>query len=409
MGGLVSSKLESYWKLLSKVLLWAAFSLLLLAAVYVSFGRMLLSEISNLKTTLENSLSRSLEANVVIDEIEGEFVGLDPNIRISGLSIAASAGEAVTVIESLAFAVDSLASLRNGALSLGLLEAHGVRTSVIQLESGGWQVAGLPRRDAPADPAPVVEFLTNIESLTISDIEIGVHTDRSANIVYLPGDGAIQLRTEGGLRKVAATLNYSRGQQRSADSNSLELIGTFRGNPLTDDDFRSNMHIQVSPIPLPEFLPPVQVRDLNLNDLLVGGSFWFEFEAGEAVLQGELTVPSFTLSHGEVSHDIITDLLASLHVHAAGLWDWQLTASGVRFSLDGETRRVNALKVASITDGTRRSLVGTVPEVDVGPISDVVLRLSENSSFLSERALALIETIQPRGVLENLHIKLLLD
>lgn len=411
MDGSFSSKFASGWKFLSRTLLWTAFSLLLLAAVYVSVGRMILGGMSAFKTTLENSLSISLQSEVSISTIEGEFIGLDPIIRISGLTIAASDGGPVTGIESITIVVDSIASLQNIALSLGRLEVHGLRTSVTQLESGGWKIAGLPRWDASGDPAPIIDSLTNIESLTVADIEVSLHTLTNNFRLYLATGNNIELTTEQGLRRIAATLNYSFDQRSSVqpETGSIELIGVFKGNPLTDDEFYSRAYIQISPIPLPALLPALPVKDLSLHTLLVGGSVWLEYDKGELQLQGELTVPSVSFSHDGNRHEFITDLLASIQLHAVGLWDWQLIASDVRFSYDGEEKNIDDLKVASFIENNRRNVVAAFGKLDVGSVSDRLLELSENSDILSTRARSFIAAMQPRGVLENIHLKLLLD
>lgn len=411
MDGSFLSKFESFWGFVSRTLLWTAFSLLLLAAVYVSVGRMILGGMSGFKTTLENSLSRSLKAEVSINAIEGEFIGLDPNIRISGLTIAASGGGPVTGIESISIAVDTIATLQNIALSLGRLEVHGVRTSVIQLESGGWKIAGFPRRDAPVDPAPMVGFLTNIESLTVSDVEVSLQTLTNNFRVYLGAGNNIELTTEDGLRKIATTLGYHLDQPGSVqpETGSIDLIGFFKGNPLTDHEFFSRAYIQMSPIPLPELLPAVRVKDLNLHTLLVGGRFWLEYERGELQLQGELTVPSVSYSQDGNRHELITDLLTSFQLHAVGLWDWQLIASDVRFSHDGEEKNIDDLKVASFIENNQRNVLASLGKLDVGSLADSLLKLSENSDILSVWARSLVAAAQPQGVLENVHLKLLLD
>ncbi len=410
MSGSISSKFESYWQTLVRASLWTAFSLLLLAAVYVSVGRMILGGISGLKPTLENGLSSSLEAKVTIGEIEGDFIGLDPIIRISGLTIAAPGGKTATRIESIALSVASLASLKNVSLSLARLEARGVRTSVSKLESGDWQVAGLPPPDAPADPAAILEFLTNIESLTISDTEVSLQTLTDKIDLFLPEGSNVELLTEQGLRRIAATLYYRLDQEGDqTETRSIELVGDFRGNPLIDDDFHSSAYLRVSPIPLTELLPAVQIKDLSLSTLLIGGSLWSDYDEGELLLQGELTVPSLGFAQGEDRHELITGLQASIHLRALDVWDWQLTASDVYFSHDGAARKIDSVKAAAASDDKGRYLVGTIAEVDLGSVSDSVLRLSENSTLLAERARARIEATQFQGVLEQVHIKLLLD
>jgi len=409
MGGTLT--IETSWKYIFRVLLWSAFSILLLAALYVSVGRIFLGGLSDLKPTLENYFSSSLGAEVSITNIWGEFIGLDPHIRISGLAIADPGGGAYSRIDSMTVVVDSLACLKNLTLSLDRLQISGLRTSVKQLETGGWKVAGLPKRDEPAQLTPIVDFLTNINSLTFSDIEVNLQTLQNTLLLYLPEGKNTELITQGGLRRISANLNYRLDPQQSSEvkTGSLELIGEFKGNPLADDDFYSNAFLQISPIPLLDLLPTVRMKDLNLSALSAGGKFWLEVDKGEFLLQGELSVPALSFSKELDRRDVITELQASFQFEGVGLWDWRLTTNDVRFGQQGAQRNIDNIKVTSFIDNDQRHLVGSIGKLDMGSVSDSLLKFSENSNLLPVRTRAMFETMQPQGALENVHFKLHLD
>lgn len=372
---------------------------------------MLLQGISEFKPSLEKEFSSSLKAAVSITSISGEFSGLNPSIRISGLTIADPDGGSTSRIESIIAVVDSLACLRNLTFSLGRLEVRGIRTALERLESGGWKVAGLPKWDTATDPTPIVDFFANIDSLTFSDIEVDLQTPNNNFHLYLPEDKNVELSTRKGLRRITATLNYTADKLKSLphEVGTIELVGEFSGNPLNDDEFYSSVYLQVSPIPLPELLPAVHINDLSLSALSVGGSFWLEVDKGEVLLQGELTAPVVSFSKDKDRREVVTDLQALFRLEGFGLWDWRLTAEEIRFSQDGKDRNVDNIKVASFINNRKRTLVGSFGRLDIGSILGGLLKLSANSSLLTERTRTMLETMRPEGLLENVHFKLLMD
>ncbi|MDP4910791.1 MAG: hypothetical protein NWR09_02780, partial [Pseudomonadales bacterium] len=68
--------------------------LLILAAAYVSIGRLLISQVDSYRPAIERLLTETLQVPVHIGALSGDWHYLDPQLNVDGFRIGYAAGDA---------------------------------------------------------------------------------------------------------------------------------------------------------------------------------------------------------------------------------------------------------------------------------------------------------------------------
>ena len=126
--------------------------LLLIAASYVSIGRILIGNIEQYRTNIESRLAEVLSTKVSIGSIEGDWSYLDPSLVFTEVGIGASAP---IRLAQISIDMDTIATLREGSLVIKGFSAAGVHLTLKKSE-GKWGLEGLPRSDRPFNIQPVL-------------------------------------------------------------------------------------------------------------------------------------------------------------------------------------------------------------------------------------------------------------
>jgi uncharacterized protein YhdP len=168
-GRLVARLLDGLFVLLALVLL--------LAALYVSLGRLLMPLAAEYRGELEDRASAALGQPLQIGALTGRWEGLAPQLELGDVQLELD-GEALH-LERLRLVPDVLASLRTRSLRIASLELQGLQLGLREENDGRWRLKGLRPADPaapPLDPARLLALLLAPREVRVLDSRLSLET-----------------------------------------------------------------------------------------------------------------------------------------------------------------------------------------------------------------------------------------
>lgn len=125
---------------------WFVLALMVVLSVYLVVGRLLTSQITDYRMSLEHLISAETNLDVNIEEIEGDWSFFSPIFRVRGMSLKwpKSAADEFISIASIEVKLDLASSLLNQVPVFNALDVAGVVLDLEQGSKGQWRLLGLP-------------------------------------------------------------------------------------------------------------------------------------------------------------------------------------------------------------------------------------------------------------------------
>ena len=227
----------SYFHRLSTVL-WAAIVTLVVAlAIYVSFGRMLMSNVEQFEVDILGEMNARLPFALDAKQVSGQWHFFSPELVFTELklSIPGSSAPPYTLIRGRV-TLDVLASLRTRSLQVSKLALDGLSLRGQLSSEGKFTVAGIVG-DGDDIRRWLQEFLLNIESIDVTD---------NALALDLPNGQQRQLQLNVSLRRDGSRRVVEAKMVSRTSGTVVSLIADGVGNPMAKDTFDGELYLNVS-------------------------------------------------------------------------------------------------------------------------------------------------------------------
>lgn len=362
--------------------------LLLIAASYVSIGRILIGNVEQYRTTIESRLSEALSTRVTIGSIEGGWSYLDPSLVFTEVGIGASAP---IRIARIGIDMDTIATLREGSLVVKGFSATGVRLTLKKTE-GKWGFEGLPRSDRPFNIEPALISLKYLSTFALHDLSVQVEGQNTNFLIKSDSARHGELQRHDSVRSLALPLLLidKRGEF------PFLLGGKYEGNP-GERDSSSDIYLKLPLLPALDFFPDEMMADIGVRQLFLGGEFWLTQQDDVFELTGRSQInASFArddhlfessmsfATQGARDGEVVAHIL-QLRSEYAGA-SWLLENIGVAYEPG--------------PDGARVAF--QVPELIIGELAQTAIKLSRSGLFLKPAQLEILENLAPNGSFRSL-------
>ena len=362
--------------------------LLVVAASYVSIGRILIGNVDRYRGNIELMLSEALAAPVSIAQIEGSWSYLDPSLSFSEISI----GESSPVqLKKIGLDLDTVASLREWSPVIKGFSADGIRLTV-KKEQGKWALVGVPPSDRPFDINPILTSLKYLSSFSLHDLAIQVDGDKNSFLIKSDSLQRGELQRFDGVRSLVLPLVLidHRGEF------PFLLGGKYEGN-LGDDDSASDIYLKLPLLEALDFLPADMMSKLDIGQLSLGGEFWLTQRGDVFELTGHSQVNAAFSTNDHLFESNVTFV-------AQGLSDGEITANIQQLwgEYAGANWRLNNIGLAYEPGPGGDRIALHIPELLIGELVETAIKMSRSGLLLNPEQLDVLENLDPTGTVSSL-------
>ncbi len=170
--------------------LWSFIVLLVvLLAVYSSFGRLLMNNVSPYQAELLAMVNQRLPFTLQVDDLQGDWRSLSPRLEARGLRILGDDHAPIGLeFSSLSIELDVFDTLRTLSPRLYALTARGGRIHVDVDANGQLQIAGIPSGGQTDIGRTLNEFIFNVEELTLDELAMELHYQQSIHVSFVQAE-----------------------------------------------------------------------------------------------------------------------------------------------------------------------------------------------------------------------------
>ena len=364
---------------------WTGFVLLVIMALYVSLGRMVVTNLGDYREEITAEISSYLQADVNIGNLKGDWKGINPGIYISDVTISEGGSSPATHLGNLSIEIDSLASIVAGDLVIRHMEISDLKSEISVQDDGRLKVAGLRLRDHRGDTTTLVNLRLHTQHLKVSGVEAEVITELGHYSLFQKTDYPLQVITDGTVKTLSLRLDYNHhdGADSVLTQGSMELIGEYSGDPREFDDFYARAWLHITPTSIHEFLPVLQNKKISLDKVTLAGDFWLDFNRGSFDIITDFDVTALTTKSRLAGTSGLNDLTGIVRLTGTGINAWIASAQGLKVNFEGRTW--NPVDVAAVAYRTvnNNNLLVRCSSLDIEQLADMVTEVGED--LLPER------------------------
>lgn len=367
---------------------------LVLVAVVVGVGRQLLPEVGRYRADVEAALSTRMGMPVRLEQLSGNWDGLDLSFRLDGLQLRDPAQPARVLlrIPEVTLRPAFWQSLRHWEPRVDVRLA-GLDIHLEQLPDGRVQLrelAGLASTD-PQAAEQALRFALRQPALALTESRIHLAL-RDFPATTLSRIDFVN-RNEGDRHRVAGRLFVPGARE------ALALQLELNGDPLNWQKGRLQVWMHLPVLKLDSWLPAADAAGLRLTSINGGGDYWFEFRQGALQsLRTHLDWRDVQVEGGQGRHHLqnMKGLLAWTRQDAG----WQLAVADLRGTVDGRSWPLPSVVLQSRPDTL------TVAAAQ-GEIAGIAALLADMP--LPSAAMDWLRTAAPAGLLATARADLIRD
>ncbi|SFP87707.1 YhdP family protein [Pseudomonas borbori] len=366
---------------------------LVLAALYVSLGRELVPWVAEYRLEAEDRASAALAMPLRIGRLEGRWQGFAPLLIAHDVQLGE--GASALRLDQVRLVPDVLASLSTGQPRLATLELEGLQFSLQQDEQGAWTVKGLPQRSAPAalDVARLLQQLQAVNRLSLlnSQVTLQAHELPAMTLTYVN----LTLRNGASRQRLDARLLLPDGQPVALQLRTRMQAERWR-------EVQAALYLSLPQSDWARWLPPSLTREWRLEQLQAGGEVWLSWADG--ALQravSRLHAPQLAGAYAGREAVRVQNLALNGYFERSEQ-GFELLLDDLALSLD-ETRWGEVqLAISHHQDSSEAQEQWSlgVDHLDLAPLLPLVDALAP----LPDKGLALLDNLQPQGVLRNIRV-----
>jgi uncharacterized protein (TIGR02099 family) len=297
------SELKDYFLNRLTTWLWSFIVLVIvLLAMYTSFGRLLTNNLARYQGEILQELNGRISFVLEVDSLKGSWDSLTPTIELNGVRVLGDEHAPIGFeINSLRADIDVLGSLFNRTVQLYVLNASGVRMHVDVAEDGQLSLAGIPGGGG-AVGSPLYDFVFNAEHMSLEEIAIHLHDDT----------GLREIQVETRLEREEEFRRFSMSLLSPSRNSWFRMVAEGDGE-LTDlSKFEGRFHLDSSVNNLDFFADLLEQSGLAPGRGTLNTELWLALEKGKVRLAANVDARDFELqSIDEEQPDIDFDQLSA--------------------------------------------------------------------------------------------------
>ncbi|SDU20127.1 YhdP family protein [Halopseudomonas salegens] len=360
---------------------------LILAAAYVSLGRLLVPAVADYQPQVISWFEQATGRAISLQQMQGEMQGSQPVLKLQGLRVHANAdpdSPVLFALDRVNARLDVFASLWQQRPVMDALQIDGLAFELLEDATGVWRLKGISE-DARVLMAlqDIAELLLSQRRITLLDSQIRISPYQLPSWAFSSGD--LTLRNQSGHSRLDARVVLPDG----------EVAQTRIQGELLPNDWRSSRFEGYLLMPTAQWrhrLPQNWVEQTGLSSLDLGGQLWLAWQAGELQdARAELSVPRI------VRRDtVIEDLQVQLGYQHFSMHD-QLALRLQRARLQDQQLPVMDLHIERNRDqGNWRARLN---QLMLEPVSGLILDL-----LPEQRLHEVLSTLSPQGRLGDIQI-----
>ncbi len=375
--------------------LWhLAVTLLVLLALYQTGGRIVMPRLGGQKANLEAQLSQVLGANVTIGELRGSWFRFSPAIELDELVITTPGGMQHG-LKRITVQLDAVDSLLEARAAVARIHADGVDVTLQEDAAGGWSLAGLPRSAGPDYSQQVIDFVLQTRGIDFVQSTLALQRANGSTVdisaLYL------DLRNRGVRHEMQSQFQIN-GQQAPS-----QLYVTLNGD--LDGEFALDAYANSSQLELDTLLEGGIAGDWQVQDVSVSGSVWLDAnQDGIRMLRTAVTDLNAAATHTPTQKSITLEHAAFNAFLQTAAETWQANVADLRFELQQQAWELPSLRL-QVGKDKEQALTLRAGSLQLGLLKQIVT-LAPN---VSENAANIVNTLDPRGSLDNLRFETALD
>ncbi len=368
---------------------------LIVAALYVSIGRMLVPMVADYRLQAEDRLREAVGLPVTIGSLEGSWRGLAPLLVAHDVQVGDGASalrlDQVRVIPAL------WASIKAQQVRVGSLEVDGLQLSAVQDADGKWSMEGLPKREnePPLDPEQLLRSLKRVQQFSLFNSQLTLEPHDSAPLTFTYIN--LDLLTGSSRQRLDGRVTLPDGQP-------LSLSIDARVKPKTWREAQAQVYLSLPQSDWARWLPAGVTRDWHVERLQAGGEFWLSWADGTVQRAvARLHAPELRAAYAERKAVQVDDLAVMAYLNRTEQ-GYNVLLSSLAATL-GETRWGEVqvgLVYQSAAENRPQSWQVTADRLDLAPLAPAIEALAP----LPAKAAEVLHGLKPQGALRNLQLSI---
>ncbi|MEM8562680.1 MAG: DUF3971 domain-containing protein, partial [Pseudomonadota bacterium] len=337
-------------------------------------------------------LNRRVPFDIQAETVSAEWYSFTPVIVLRDLRLTLPDPNAKPLrLSEGRIAIDTAGSLLSRSLQMTLLQLKALELSAELAADGSFQVRGFGSGNTELGRW-LKSFLLNVERLALTELQFTLHTADSGEQEYSLD---LSLSREGSRRLLSASVS-------SAEGLDIQAFGEGVGNPFEPGLFNGQLYLDLNAPNVGVLMPWLGERSRGVViDGSVDASLWSDWTMGEThpLIKLQAAMDQVLLEHPGKSWKLPLDeieLTAQIAM-AAGATALDLQ----NLTVSGEDTSLRVPRLAIQTRGETMKLAAK--DIALQPVAAMV----EDAGLLSPEAQALLQSLQPRGVLTLLKLEVI--
>ena len=365
--------------------------ILIVAAIYVSIGRLILSVSDLYRDHVIRWMEQKLNMDVNIGAIEGNWIYFDPEITLDHVAL----GESI-YFDHLTLRIDTLKSFLNRSVVVTAIELKSVELDIEQSMPGEWNAFGFPKSLEFFDLDLGMEFLHYLSAARVDEIDINLMSARGDYILSISN---LVLQSEArGDRRISVPLKILGKNKKTYGS--INFLGKYRGN-LKKSGFKGDFYAEIFGSDL-EHLIDLTHLSHRFSDVSIDNEVWVSIDPDHTSILSNIDINAILL--GNAKEKIMLGGELSLGMKISGD-ELKFTGQEIAIQLDNDVIDLSGL-YGSLSRKLNQ-VVFTMPKLELQQLSSFMLNFEPQ--IASKKLQSAIEVIRPTGSLKETFLYLDLE
>ena len=357
--------------------------ILIVAATYISIGRIVFSFSDVYRDDLVRWMEERLNIDVNIGSIEGQWTYFDPEVSLDHVVL----GESL-YFDHLTFRINTLKSLLERTVIVTALKVKSIEVHIQESQPGKWNAVGFPESLASFDLDLGLEFLNHLITAKVEEIDINLTGTRADYVIAISNLVLESLGSDE--RRISVPLKI-RGKD-SKSYGSVNLLGEYRGN-LKDSDFKGDFYADIVGIGL-EHLIDLTHLSYQVSDLSIDNEVWVSIDSDQKSILSNTNFNGMLLRN--VKEKIALGGELSLGIKVS---EHELRITGQKLSIQLDNDEMDLSGFYGSLSRQLNQVAFIMPEIKLQKLSSFLLNF--DPQITSKKLYSAIEEISPRGSLRE--------
>jgi uncharacterized protein YhdP len=361
--------------------------LIIVLAIYVSFGRLLMSQVKLYEVQILQELNRRLPFSLEADSVAGQWHFFSPELVLSGLKVTIEySTEPPIELKEGRITLDVLASLQSRNLQVSNLSLDALSLKGKLSEDGKFSLVGMGKSSGQMGNW-LEQFLLNIESVELANNKLSLS---------MPNNQKRLLQLDLGLQRNGNNRTLSAKIFSQTTGAIISAVAKGAGNPMRADAFVGELYLDIDMSDLKEFTNLIgSPAALDVEGALQA-EVWLDWDRGESTVALKMQGHDLSFFGEDRAWELPAELI-SLQASLVQRSDhWTVFISDFKFYKDDIDLRLPRLQIDNWGDSLRLR----AESVPLAPLNELLVDLSLTPEAVAD----VFDVLNTRGNLSELQI-----